>query len=157
MKCSTYADIPKENRDLWAGDFPLNPDLHLPAENRFIGQFQSHSMKWPFILFFTAVFHICSYPFTATDFTLKTPDCPDTDFPVKIIDTERGRLWFRKDNKFKIPKGTFIIRQTSEKEHNVTVVIVLLCLYFPVVYARFRLLAPFIQESPKKWVVSQLI
>uniref|UniRef100_A0A672T5G6 Nardilysin-like n=1 Tax=Sinocyclocheilus grahami TaxID=75366 RepID=A0A672T5G6_SINGR len=63
-------DIPEEYRDLWAGDFPLNPDLHLPAENRFI----------------------------ATDFTLKTSDCPDTDFPVKIIDNERGRLWFRKDN-----------------------------------------------------------
>ncbi len=115
MKCSTYADIPKENRDLWAGDFPLNPDLHLPAENRFIGQFHSHSMKWPFIIFFTAVVHVCSHPFTATDFTLKTSDCPDTDFTVKIIDTERGRLWFRKDNKFKIPRGTFIIQQTSEK------------------------------------------
>ncbi|KAF4097640.1 nardilysin b [Onychostoma macrolepis] len=93
-------DIPQEYRDLWAGDFPLNPDLHLPAENRFI----------------------------ATDFTLKTSDCPDTDFPVKIIDNERGRLWFRKDNKFKIPKA----------------------------YARFQLLAPFIQESPKNLVLFDL-
>uniref|UniRef100_A0A672T3E3 Nardilysin-like n=1 Tax=Sinocyclocheilus grahami TaxID=75366 RepID=A0A672T3E3_SINGR len=93
-------DIPEEYRDLWAGDFPLNPDLHLPAENRFI----------------------------ATDFTLKTSDCPDTDFPVKIIDNERGRLWFRKDNKFKIPKA----------------------------YARFQLLAPFIQESPKNLVLFDL-
>ncbi|KTF92071.1 hypothetical protein cypCar_00031563 [Cyprinus carpio] len=93
-------DIPQEYCDLWAGDFPLNPDLHLPAENRFI----------------------------ATDFTLKTSDCPDTDFPVKIIDNERGRLWFRKDNKFKIPK----------------------------VYARFQLLAPIIQESPKNLVLFDL-
>uniref|UniRef100_A0A671P5M2 Nardilysin-like n=1 Tax=Sinocyclocheilus anshuiensis TaxID=1608454 RepID=A0A671P5M2_9TELE len=93
-------DIPEEYRDLWAGDFPLNPDLHLPAENRFI----------------------------ATDFTLKTSDCPDTDFPVKIIDNERGRLWFRKDNKFKIPKA----------------------------YARFQLLAPFIQESSKNLVLFDL-
>ncbi|XP_056304205.1 nardilysin b [Danio aesculapii] len=93
-------DIPQEFRDLWAGDFSLNPELHLPAENKFI----------------------------ATDFTLRTSDCPDTDFPVKIIDKERGRLWFRKDNKFKIPKA----------------------------YARFQLLTPFIQESPKNLVLFDL-
>ncbi len=105
----------------------------------------------------TAVFHVCSYLFTATDFSLKTSDCPDTDFPVKIIDNERGRLWFRKDNKFKIPKGTFIITQTSGKKHNVTVVIMSLCLYFPVAYARFQLLAPFIQESPKSEFLNKFI
>ncbi|XP_016118228.1 nardilysin-like [Sinocyclocheilus grahami] len=93
-------DIPLEYHDLWAGDFPLNPDLHLPAENRFI----------------------------ATDFTLRTSDCPDTDFPIRIIDSERGCLWFRKDNKFKIPK----------------------------VYACFQLLTPCIQESPKNLVLFDL-
>lgn len=41
----------------------------------------------------------------ATDFTLKMSDCPDSDFPVRIVNTERGRLWYKKDNKFKIPKG----------------------------------------------------
>ena len=41
----------------------------------------------------------------ATDFTLKTSDCPDTDVPVRIVNNERGCLWFKKDNKFKIPKG----------------------------------------------------
>uniref|UniRef100_A0A671SND0 Nardilysin-like n=1 Tax=Sinocyclocheilus anshuiensis TaxID=1608454 RepID=A0A671SND0_9TELE len=56
-------DIQQHWRELWAGDFDLNPSLHLPAENKFI----------------------------ATDFTLKTSDCPDTEYP--------------KDNKFKIPKG----------------------------------------------------
>lgn len=41
----------------------------------------------------------------ATDFTLKTSDCPDTEYPVKIVNSERGCLWYKKDNKFKIPKG----------------------------------------------------
>ncbi|RXN20438.1 nardilysin-like protein [Labeo rohita] len=68
------------------------------------------------------------YSVEATDFTLITSDCPDTDFPVKIIDNERGRLWFRKDDKFKIPKA----------------------------YARFQLLTPFIQESPKNLVLFDL-
>uniref|UniRef100_A0A8B9KXZ8 Nardilysin convertase n=1 Tax=Astyanax mexicanus TaxID=7994 RepID=A0A8B9KXZ8_ASTMX len=90
-------DIPQEWSDQWAGDFPLNPSLHLPAENKFI----------------------------ATDFTLKTPDCPQTELPVKIIDNSRGRLWFKKDNKFKIPKA----------------------------YIRFNLLTPLIQESPENLVL----
>ncbi|XP_030647113.1 nardilysin b [Chanos chanos] len=90
-------DIPKEWSDPWAGDFKLNPNLHLPAENKFI----------------------------ATDFTLKTSDCTDTEFPVKIVDDERGRLWFKKDNKFKIPKA----------------------------YVRFNLLSPLIQKSPENLVL----
>ncbi|KAL7867154.1 hypothetical protein AOLI_G00149680 [Acnodon oligacanthus] len=90
-------DIPQEWSDLWTGDFPLNPDLLLPAENKFI----------------------------ATDFTLKTSDCPDTEFPVKVMDDSRGRLWFKKDNKFKIPKA----------------------------YIRFNLLTPLIQESPENLVL----
>uniref|UniRef100_A0AAR2LN37 Nardilysin a (N-arginine dibasic convertase) n=1 Tax=Pygocentrus nattereri TaxID=42514 RepID=A0AAR2LN37_PYGNA len=90
-------DIPQEWSDLWAGDFPLNPDLLLPAENKFI----------------------------ATDFTLKTSDCPDTEFPVKIMDDSRGRLWFKKDKKFKIPKA----------------------------YIRFNMLTPLIQESPENLVL----
>lgn len=46
--------------------------------------------------------------FTATDFTLKASDCPDTEFPVKILDMKEGCLWFKKDNKFKIPKGMLV-------------------------------------------------
>lgn len=112
MKCYIYTDIPQEYSDLWAGDFPLNPDLHLPAENKFIGQFPFHSLE--IHSFLHNSFHLSSSPSTASDFTLKTSDCPDTDFPVKIIDNERGRLWFRKDNKFKIPKGTLITRELNE-------------------------------------------
>ncbi|KAJ8273984.1 hypothetical protein COCON_G00086090 [Conger conger] len=87
-------------RQRWAGDFPLSPDLHLPAENRFI----------------------------ATDFTLKVSDCPDTEFPVRILNTDRGCLWFIKDNKFKIPKA----------------------------YIRFHLISPVIQRSPKNLVLCDL-
>ncbi|XP_031430803.1 nardilysin b [Clupea harengus] len=90
-------DIPQEWRDRWASDFELNPDLHLPAENKFI----------------------------ATDFTLKASDCPDTEFPVKILNTKKGCLWFKKDNKFKIPKA----------------------------YVRFNLLSPIIQKSPENLVL----
>uniref|UniRef100_A0A672Q9S4 Nardilysin convertase n=1 Tax=Sinocyclocheilus grahami TaxID=75366 RepID=A0A672Q9S4_SINGR len=74
-------DIQQHWRELWAGDFDLNPSLHLPAENKFI----------------------------ATDFTLKTSDCPDTEYPVKIMNNDRGCLWYKKDNKFKIPKGVIVL------------------------------------------------
>uniref|UniRef100_A0A673C4T2 Nardilysin-like n=1 Tax=Sphaeramia orbicularis TaxID=375764 RepID=A0A673C4T2_9TELE len=84
----------------WAGDFQLNPDLHLPAHNQFI----------------------------ATDFTLKTSDCPDTEFPVRIITSDRGALWYKKDNKFKIPKA----------------------------YIRFNLISPMIQKSPENLVLFDL-
>ncbi|KAB5559148.1 hypothetical protein PHYPO_G00025620 [Pangasianodon hypophthalmus] len=93
-------DIPLEWSELWSRDFPLNPALHLPAENKFI----------------------------ATDFTLKTSDCPDVEFPVKIVDNSHGRLWFKKDTKFKIPKA----------------------------YIRFNLLTPLIQESPENLVLFDL-
>ncbi|TRY82894.1 hypothetical protein DNTS_001530 [Danionella cerebrum] len=93
-------EIPQEYRDLWSGDFPLNSELRLPAENSFI----------------------------ATDFTLKASDCPDADFPVKIFDEQRGRLWFRKDSMFKLPKA----------------------------YARFQLLSPIIKQSPKNLVLFDL-
>uniref|UniRef100_A0A8C7F6Z9 Nardilysin b (N-arginine dibasic convertase) n=1 Tax=Oncorhynchus kisutch TaxID=8019 RepID=A0A8C7F6Z9_ONCKI len=90
-------DLPEEWARRWAGDFDLNPDLHLPAENKFI----------------------------ATDFTLKPSDCPDTEVPVRIVNNERGCLWFKKDNKFKIPKA----------------------------YVRFNLLSPMIQKSPENLVL----
>ncbi|KAK2835068.1 hypothetical protein Q5P01_015552 [Channa striata] len=91
--CYSVEDIPEEWAQRWATDFELNPDLHLPAENKFI----------------------------ATDFTLKTSDCPDTEFPVRIVNNERGCLWYKKDNKFKIPKA----------------------------YIRFNLISPMIQKSPE--------
>lgn len=43
--------------------------------------------------------------FLATDFTLKPFDCPETEYPAKIVNTPQGCLWYKKDNKFKIPKG----------------------------------------------------
>ncbi|XP_039623210.1 nardilysin [Polypterus senegalus] len=87
-------EIEEPWRERWAGDFDLNPELHLPAKNKFI----------------------------ATDFNLKTPDCPDTEYPVKIASSDKGCLWYRKDKKFKIPRA----------------------------YVRFHLISPLIQQSPEK-------
>ncbi|XP_070816249.1 nardilysin b [Chaetodon trifascialis] len=98
--CYSMEDISEEWAQRWAGDFELNPELHLPAENKFI----------------------------ATDFTLKTSDCPDSEFPVRITNTERGCLWYKKDNKFKIPKA----------------------------YIRFNLISPMIQNSPENLVLFDL-
>uniref|UniRef100_A0A3Q4H5N9 Nardilysin b (N-arginine dibasic convertase) n=1 Tax=Neolamprologus brichardi TaxID=32507 RepID=A0A3Q4H5N9_NEOBR len=98
--CYSMEDISEEWAERWAGDFELNPELHLPAENKFI----------------------------ATDFTLKTSDCPDTEYPVRIVNSERGCLWYKKDNKFKIPKA----------------------------YIRFHLISPMIQKSPENLVLFDL-
>ncbi|XP_006879735.1 PREDICTED: nardilysin isoform X2 [Elephantulus edwardii] len=84
-------DIENSWTDLWNSNFELNPDLHLPAENKYI----------------------------ATDFTLKAFDCPETEYPMKIVNTPQGCLWYKKDNKFKIPKA----------------------------YIRFHLISPLIQKS----------
>ncbi|XP_056599848.1 nardilysin [Triplophysa dalaica] len=93
----TVEDIQQPWKELWAGDFDLNPSLHLPVENKFI----------------------------ATDFALKISDCPDTEFPVKIMNNDRGCLWYKRDNKFKIPKA----------------------------YVRFHLISPVVQKSPKNLVL----
>ncbi|XP_075963572.1 nardilysin-like [Anarhichas minor] len=90
-------DILDEWAQRWSGDFKLNPELHLPAENKFI----------------------------ASDFALKESDCPDTEFPVRITNNERGCMWYKKDNKFKIPKA----------------------------YIRFNLISPIIQKSPENLVL----
>ncbi|XP_067308433.1 nardilysin isoform X2 [Pseudorasbora parva] len=93
-------DLQQHWRELWMGDFDLNPSLHLPAENKFI----------------------------ATDFALKNSDCPDTEYPVRIMNNDRGCLWYKKDNKFKIPKA----------------------------YVRFHLISPVVQKSPKNLVLFDL-
>ncbi|XP_056234690.1 nardilysin b [Seriola aureovittata] len=98
--CYSMEDIPEEWAQRWTGDFELHPELHLPAENKYI----------------------------ATDFTLKVSDCPDTEFPVRIVNNERGCLWYKKDNKFKIPKA----------------------------YIRFNLISPMIQRSPENLVLFDL-
>ncbi|XP_053484659.1 nardilysin isoform X1 [Ictalurus furcatus] len=90
-------DIQQQWSDRWASDLELNSDFHLPAENQFI----------------------------ATDFTLKPLDCEDTEFPVKVSDAARGCVWYKKDNKFKIPKA----------------------------YVWFHLISPLIQKSPKNLVL----
>ncbi|XP_056460504.1 nardilysin-like [Gadus chalcogrammus] len=93
-------DIPEEWAGRWKKELALNSDLHLPEENKFI----------------------------ATDFELRSLDCPDSEFPVKISSSDRGCLWYKKDNKFKIPKA----------------------------YVRFHLVSPVIQKSPKSLVLFDL-
>ncbi|XP_066479934.1 nardilysin [Tiliqua scincoides] len=90
-------DVDNSWSNMWASDFPLNSDLHLPEENKYI----------------------------ATDFALKAPDCPQTEYPVSIMNTEQGSLWFKKDDKFKIPKA----------------------------YIRFHLISPLIQQSAENVVL----
>lgn len=41
----------------------------------------------------------------ATDFTLKPSDIPDSEYPVQLASSDRGYLWYKKDTKFKTPKG----------------------------------------------------
>ncbi|XP_028251603.1 nardilysin-like isoform X2 [Parambassis ranga] len=94
-------DIQPEWMERWTQNLELNSDLHLPAENKFI----------------------------ATDFTLKPSDCPDTEFPLRIADSDRGCLWYKKDNKFKIPKA----------------------------YIRFHIISPVIQQSAKNVVLFDLL
>nr|XP_020469652.1 nardilysin-like [Monopterus albus]XP_020469653.1 nardilysin-like [Monopterus albus]XP_020469654.1 nardilysin-like [Monopterus albus] len=67
--------------------------------------------------------------FIATDFALKPSDCPDTEFPVRMVDSDRGCLWYKKDNKFRIPKA----------------------------YIRFHLISPVIQQSAKNVVLFDLL
>ncbi|XP_044217327.1 nardilysin-like [Thunnus albacares] len=98
--CYNMEDIPEEWTQRWAGDFEVNPELHLPAENKFI----------------------------ATDFTLKAFDSPESEFPVRIVNNDRGSLWYKKDNKFKIPKA----------------------------YIRFNLISPMIQKSPENLLLFDL-
>uniref|UniRef100_A0AAQ5YX27 Nardilysin a (N-arginine dibasic convertase) n=1 Tax=Amphiprion ocellaris TaxID=80972 RepID=A0AAQ5YX27_AMPOC len=93
-------DVPDDWTQRWTGNLELNPELHLPAENKFI----------------------------ATDFTLKPSDCPDSEFPVRILNSDRGCLWYKKDNKFRIPKA----------------------------YIRFNLISPMIQKSPENLVLFDL-
>ncbi|KAJ3599725.1 hypothetical protein NHX12_033681 [Muraenolepis orangiensis] len=93
-------DIPEEWAELWKGALPPNHDLHLPEEN----------------------------PFIATDFELRPSDCPNTEFPIRVSGSNRGCLWYKKDNKFKIPKA----------------------------YVRFHLVSPVIQKNPKSLVLFDL-
>ncbi|XP_035698812.1 nardilysin-like [Branchiostoma floridae] len=70
------SDIPSDWKEAWK-DLPENPELHLPAENRFI----------------------------AKDFSLKEHDLKDSKYPEKILDTPQSRLWYRPDTKFHQPKA----------------------------------------------------
>uniref|UniRef100_UPI0037E8E4C8 nardilysin-like n=1 Tax=Semicossyphus pulcher TaxID=241346 RepID=UPI0037E8E4C8 len=94
-------DVQQDWMERWTGNLEQNGDLHLPVENKFI----------------------------ATDFSLQPSDCPDTELPVRIAEGDRGCLWYKKDNKFKIPKA----------------------------YIRFHIISPVIQQSAKNVVLFDLL
>lgn len=50
-----------------------------------------------------------SFIILATDFALKDPDCPQTEYPINIMSSQQGCLWYKKDDKFKIPKGNYFV------------------------------------------------
>ncbi|XP_038056169.1 nardilysin-like [Patiria miniata] len=72
-------DVPEEWKNL-IQNLELNPELHLPEPNKFI----------------------------ATNFDLKSPDVPDSDYPVCILDCEQSKLWYKRDTKFNSPRGYLI-------------------------------------------------
>lgn len=77
-------DIPREWMEKWSNLEPTS-ELFLPEINKFI----------------------------ATDFQIKLSDQEETDIPVKILDNEENRLWYKKDTKFNIPKAYTYFRLTS--------------------------------------------
>ncbi|KAG8436909.1 hypothetical protein GDO86_007845 [Hymenochirus boettgeri] len=68
------------------------------------------------------------YSKEATDFSIKPSDIPDTDYPQRILNTELGCLWYKKDNKFKIPKA----------------------------FVRLHLISPEVKKSPESLVLLDL-
>ena len=44
-------------------------------------------------------------PSAATDFALKVADSPASPYPVVIAESECTKLWYRKDDHFKVPRG----------------------------------------------------
>lgn len=98
-------DIDKDWTKTWAGDFELNPVLHLPEKNKYI----------------------------ATDFTLKSSDCNDTIYPAKIVNNPCGCLWYKKDTKFEIPKGYTRFHLISPNIHKSSENLVLFDLFVNIV------------------------
>lgn len=87
--------------------------------------------------------------FAASDFTLMPSDCPDTEFPVQIANSDRGCLWYKKDNKFKIPKGDEC-PCCPRHERWFCIITEVLFLSLVAAYIRFHLISPVIQQSAKK-------
>uniref|UniRef100_A0A6J0SW26 Nardilysin-like n=1 Tax=Pogona vitticeps TaxID=103695 RepID=A0A6J0SW26_9SAUR len=71
------SDIDEYWKRLWDTDFELNPELHLPEENKYI----------------------------ATDFSVKKSSTSATEYPKKIMESRQGCLWYKEDNKFGVPKA----------------------------------------------------
>ncbi|XP_069175846.1 nardilysin-like [Procambarus clarkii] len=77
--------IPKDWEEQWA-NLPSNPELHIPAPNNFI----------------------------PSSFDLLTPEKEVPEYPEKLCQDEWGELWFRQDQKFKLPRTYCYIYLISE-------------------------------------------
>ncbi|KAM8888335.1 nardilysin b [Synchiropus picturatus] len=109
-------DIEDQWTQRWAGDFEVDSALHLPSENKYIGGEEEEDAE---------LNDLTQVAGQASDFSLKASDCPDSQFPVKVFEDDRGCVWYKKDNKFKIPKA----------------------------HIRFHLISPLIQQSPESLVL----
>ncbi|XP_073259534.1 nardilysin-like [Porites lutea] len=78
------SDIDSEWLEQWK-NLTLNPELHLPEENRFI----------------------------ATEFEIKDPDRTISEFPELVHDCSLGKVWYLKDTKFKMPRARFYFHLIS--------------------------------------------
>lgn len=90
---------------------------------------------------------------SASDFALKPPDCPDTEFPVRIAHSDRGCLWYKKDNKFKIPKGEARLSPPPPpvSTRGAASASSRGCFLSPAAaYIRFHIVSPVVQQSARK-------
>ncbi|XP_072295428.1 nardilysin-like [Eucyclogobius newberryi] len=100
---SSYSvqDLPEVWSKLWTSDFELNLDLYLPEPNHFI----------------------------SSDFSLRTADTHNSHFPERVQSSQRGALWYKRDDTFRIPKA----------------------------HLRFHLISPVVQRSPENLVLFDLL
>lgn len=72
---SLSSDIPEEWQQRWAS-LPQNPELFISTPN----------------------------PFIPDNFDLITPEEEVPDYPERVVEEERGTVWFRRDVKFQLPR-----------------------------------------------------
>ncbi|CAH1774132.1 unnamed protein product [Owenia fusiformis] len=94
-------NIPDDWISQWA-DIQPRPEFHLPAANEYI----------------------------ASDFSLKeVEEKLNTEYPTAIVDTPQGKLWYKKDSKFKVPKAYIHVHLISPVVNKTALDAVLLDLF----------------------------
>ena len=93
------AGIPQEWLMKWK-HLKVDENFHFPRPNPFVGEYTSFLGHPGVILSF--------FTFLATVFSLKPPDVPATLSPVVVADNKYFKVWYKKDEHFKIPKGDLL-------------------------------------------------